>query len=121
MRRRRALLFAFLAGAIAAAGGAAFGTAAATWHDTSTKAPALARADLVDVPAPTALTRTRDGSAREHGVAPGVVVALGLALALTLAGGWWLTREHIARVRSELLLTIRRTRAPPGVPATVHC
>jgi hypothetical protein len=49
------------------------------------------------------------------------VVALGLALALTLAGGWWLTREHIARVRSELLLTIRRTRAPPGVPATVHC
>jgi hypothetical protein len=119
--RPRALLFAVLAGAIVAAGGAAFGTAAATWHDTPTKAPALARADLVDVPAPSALTRTRDASDREHGIGHSVVAVLALAVALTLAGGWWLTREHAARVRHELLLTIRRTRAPPRVPVIVHC
>jgi len=119
--RHRAFLFAFLAGGIAAAGGAAFGTAAATWHDTPSQAPALARADLVDVPAPTTFTRARDASDREHGIGQGVVAALALAVALTLAGGWWLAREHAARVRHALLLAIRRTRAPPRVPVTVHC
>jgi hypothetical protein len=118
--RSRALLFAFLAGAIAAAGGAAFGTAA-SWHDTPSKAPALARADLVDVPAPTAVIRARHASYRQHGIGQSVVAVLALAVALTLAGRWRLTREHAARVRHELLLTIRRTRAPPRMPVIVHC
>ena len=119
--RRRLLLLALLAGGLATAGGAAFGNVAASNHDARVPATALARAELADVPAPTALSRVRDGFGREHDARRDVAAALGVALVLTLAGGWWLARERAARVRHARPLAIRRTRAPPGMPATVRC
>jgi hypothetical protein len=119
--RRRLLLLALLAGGLTTAGGAALGNAAASGHDARFPTTALARAELADVPAPTALSRARDGLGREHDTRRDVTAALGVALVLTLAGGWWLARERAARVRHALPLTIRRTRAPPGMPHTVRC
>ena len=119
--RRPLLLLAVVVGALAAAGGAAFGSSVSSGHHATVAGPALARADVADVPAPTALSRTRDGLGRDHDTRRDVTAALGVALTLTLAGGWWLARERTARVRHAPPLATRRTRAPPGMPATLHC
>ena len=118
--RRRLLLVALLAGGLAAAGAAAFGNATTSSLDARGSATALARAELADVPAPSALSRARDGLGREHDSRRDLAAALGVALVLTLAGGWWLARERAARVRHARPLAIRRTRAPPGMPITVR-
>jgi hypothetical protein len=119
--RRRLALLTLLAGALVAAGGAALVSRAAAEHDVVTPATALARAELADVPAPVALTRVRDTLARDHDARRDVAVALGVALVLTLAGGWWLARERTARVHLAHPLATPRTRAPPRLPAIVHC
>ena len=119
--RRRLLLVALLAGGLAAAGAAAFGNATTSTLDARGTATALARAELADVPAPTALSRVRDGFGREHDTRRDLAAALGVALVLVLAGGWWIARDRAARVRHARPLTIRRTRAPPGMPATIRC
>jgi hypothetical protein len=90
-------------------------------HLASVTAPALARADVADVPASSALSRARDGIDRDHDTRREVATTLGVALVLTLAGAWWLARERTARFLHALPLAIRRTRAPPGMPATLHC
>jgi hypothetical protein len=118
---RRLLLVALLAGGLATAGGAALGNAATSGHDAHVPATALARAEIADVAVPTALSRVRDGFGRDHDARRDVAVALGVALVLTLAGGWWLARDRAARIRHVRPLTIRRTRAPPGMPVIVHC
>src|SRR5215204_3244932 len=84
--RRRLLALALLAGGLATAGGATLDNAAAWGHDAHVAATALARAELADVPAPTALARARDGLGREHDTRRDVTTALGVALVLTLAG-----------------------------------
>jgi len=84
--RRRLLLLALLAGGLATAGGATLDNAAAWGHDAHVAATALARAQLADVRAPTALARARDGLGREHDTRRDVTTALGVALVLTLAG-----------------------------------
>jgi uncharacterized membrane protein YfcA len=109
-----------LAGALASATGAAIGTGVVPGHDSPGTATALARADLVDVAAPSATSRGRDHLARDHDVRRDVAAALGIALILSLSG-WWLARERAARVFHRRPGTTRRTRAPPLVPATVHC
>jgi hypothetical protein len=123
--RRRGLLLAFivggLVGGLATATGAAIGTGAVHGHDSAGTARALARADLADVVAPSAISRGRDLLAREHDVRRDVAAALGIALLLTLGGGWWLARDRAARVLHRRPCTTRRPRAPPLVPATVHC
>jgi len=123
--RRRALLLACivggLVGGLASAGGAAIGTGAVPGHDSPGSATALARAGLVDVAAPTALSRARDDLERDHDVRRDVAGALGLALVLALSGGWWLARERAARAFHRRTCPTRRTRAPPVVLATVHC
>jgi hypothetical protein len=119
--RRRAFLFALLAGGLAVAGGVTFGNAATASHDLPATTTALARTELADVPAPTALASTRDSTGRAHESGRGFAVVLRVALAISLAGGWWLAREHAARVRVLLLLAGRRTRAPPRLPVTVCC
>jgi hypothetical protein len=118
--RRRLLLLVLLSGGLATAGGAALGDAATSGRDTHAPATAFARAELADVPTP-ALSRVRDALGREHDARRDVTAALGVALVLTLAGGWWLARDRAARARHARPLTIRRTRAPPGMPATVRC
>ncbi|HEY3669334.1 MAG TPA: hypothetical protein VGN51_00230 [Acidimicrobiia bacterium] len=119
--RRRALLLAFLVAGLASATGAAIGTGAVPWHDSPGNATALARGDLADAAAPTALSRVRDQLGRDHDVRRDVAAALGIALILTLSGGWWLARERAARALHRRPSTTRRTRAPPLVPTTVHC
>jgi hypothetical protein len=119
--RRRALLFALLAGGLAAAGGVALGGGALAWHGAPRSPAAVSRAELADVPAPASTSRTRDDAGREHDTGHGVAAGVSLALALVLAGGWWLTRERAALVRDSARLAILRTRAPPRVPSTVHC
>ena len=118
--RRRVLLLLFVVVGLASATGAAIGTGVASGHDASGTATALARADFADVAAPTALSRVRDQLGRDHDVRGDVTAALGIALALTLSGGWWLTRERAARALHRRPSTTRRTRAPPMVTATVH-
>jgi hypothetical protein len=119
--RRRALLLALLVGGLVAAGGATLGTAAAPGRDVTEGEAALARSDLADVPPPTALSRARDGFGRQLDSRRDVAAAIGIALVLTLAGGWWLARERAARVRHVRPLATRRTRAPPRTATTVHC
>jgi hypothetical protein len=118
--RRRAALLVVLAGALVAAGGVALESRAVAERDAPSRVAALARTELADVPAPTAVSRTRDGSTREHDLRGEVAVALGLALALTLSGAWWIARERTARLHGSRALAPRRTRAPPWMPATVH-
>ncbi len=119
--RRRALLLALLVGGLAAVGAVGLGSGATPWHDPATTRSALARAELADVPAPTALTRTRDVLGRNLDTWYSVPAALAVAFVITLAGGWWLARERAARVRHPVLVTTRRTRAPPRLPFIVHC
>jgi hypothetical protein len=119
--RRRTLLLVVLAGGLAAAGGAAFGTGAATGHESPAHVVAQARSDLADIPAPSVLSRARDGAARDHDARRDVAAALGIAFAILLTGGWWLARERDARVRCSRRYASWRTRAPPVVPAIVHC
>ena len=119
--RRRALLLAFIVGGLASATGAAISTGVVPWHDAPGSATALARADLADVAAPTAISRARDHLGRDHDTRRDVAAALGIALVLTLSGGWWLARERAARSLHRRPCTTRRTRAPPLVPATIHC
>ena len=119
--RRRLLLLVLLAGGLATAGDATLSATAGSGPSGPVPATSFARAELADVPAPTALSRVRDGLGRDHDTRRDVAAALGVALVLTLAGGWWLTRERAARVRHPRLLATRRTRAPPGMPATLHC
>jgi hypothetical protein len=119
--RRRALLFALLAGGLVVAGGVALGSDATAWHGTPTTPAAIARAELVDVAPPAVASRARDHEGRTHDAARGVAVGLAVALALTLAGGWWLIRERAGHLRHARLVARRRTRAPPGLPVTVHC
>jgi hypothetical protein len=117
--RRRILLLTIVAGGLAAVGGAAAGVGVATSHDT-TESVALTRADLVDVPAPALLSRTRDALTRERDGRRDVAAALATAVALTLTVGWWLARERRSPRRHRVVLASPRTRAPPLVPATVH-
>jgi hypothetical protein len=119
--RRRLLLLVLLAGGLATAGGATLSATAGSGPSGPVPATSFARAERADVPAPTALSRVRDGLGRDHDTRRDVAAALGVALVLTLAGGWWLARERAARVRHPRLLAARRTRAPPGMPATLHC
>jgi hypothetical protein len=119
--RRRAVLLVVAAGALAAVGGAALSRAAVPGRDAPPSVAALARAELADVPAPSAIAGARDGIGRDHDVRRDVAVALAASLALTLAGAWWLGRERTARMRLPRPCTARRTRAPPRMPATVHC
>jgi hypothetical protein len=119
--RRRALLLVLLVGGLAAVGGATLGSSAAHGRGLTPGVAALARADVADALAPTALSRDRDGLGRDHDTRRDVAAAIGIALVLTLAGGWWLARERAARVRHVRPLATRRTRAPPWMPATVHC
>jgi hypothetical protein len=119
--RRRALLLAFLAGALAVAGGATLGADATPRNGMPLPTTALARAELADVPTPTALSRSRDDLGREQDTRRDVAVALALGLALILAAGWWLARERAARSHRPLPLAARRTRAPPRSPSIVHC
>jgi len=113
--RRRGLLLAFivggLVGGLASATGAAIATGAVPWHDAAGTASALARADLADVVAPSAISRGRDLLAREHDGRRDVAAALGMALLLTLSGGWWLARERAARALHRRPCTTRRPRA----------
>jgi hypothetical protein len=119
--RRRALLVVLLAGAFAAAGGIALGSPPASSHDAPASPAAIGRADVADGPTPSALARTFEGLSRDHDTRGDVAVAIGIALALALAGGWWLARERAARHIWSELRAVRRTRAPPWTPATVHC
>jgi len=119
--RRRALLLAFLAGALATVGTLALGAHATSGHDSPLPTTVLARAELAEVASPTALTRARDDLGREHDTRRDVATAIALGLALSLSGGWWLARSRAARSRRPLPLAIRRTRAPPRLPAIVHC
>jgi hypothetical protein len=117
--RRRVLLL-FLVVGLASATGAAIGTGVLSANDASGSATALARADFADVAAPSALSRVRDQLGRDHDARGDVTAALGIALVLTLSGGWWLARERAARALHRRTCTTRRTRAPPMVTATVH-
>jgi len=117
---RRRFLFLFLVVGLASATGAAIGTGAVLAHDASGPATALARADFADVAAPSALSRVRDQLGRDHDVRGDVTAALGIALVLTLSGGWWLARQRAARALHRRTCTTRRTRAPPMVTASVH-
>jgi uncharacterized membrane protein YfcA len=119
--RRRAFLLVFVVGGLAGATGAAIGTGATPWHDSPGTATALARADLADVAAPSAISRARDHLGRDHDVRHDVAAALGLALVLSLSGGWWLARQRAAGALPSRPRTTRRSRAPPLVPAIVHC
>ena len=105
---------------LAGATGAAIGSGVVSTHDASGTATALARADFADVAAPSALSRVRDQLGRDHDVRGDVTAALGIALVLTLSGGWWLARGRAARALHRRIRTTRRTRAPPMVTATVH-
>jgi hypothetical protein len=118
--RRRALLLALLVAALAAIGAVGSSSGATPWHDPGSARRALARGELADVPAPTALTRSRDVLGRDLD-GYGVPAALAVAFVLTLAGGWWLARERAARVLASVLVTRRRPRAPPRLPSVVHC
>ncbi len=118
--RRRALLFVVLAGGLAGATGAAIGTGAVPWHD-SPGTTALARADLADVATPGAASRARDHLGRDHDVRRDVAAALGIGLILTMSGGFWFARERAAHALHRRPRAIPRTRAPPLVPAIVHC
>jgi hypothetical protein len=118
---RRRFLLALVAGGLAIAGGVALADQAAPSPDPGGSATSLDRAQLSDVPAPTALSRVRDGLGHGHDARRDLVAALGAALLLTLAGGWWLTRERAARVHLRRSLATPRTRAPPWMPTTVHC
>jgi hypothetical protein len=119
--RRRAFLLALLVGGLAAVGAVGLSGSGTPWHDPASTRSALARAELADVPAPTALTRTRDVLGRDADARYGIPAALAVALAITRAGGWWLARERAARVRPLVLVALRRTRAPPRLPSIVHC
>jgi hypothetical protein len=116
----RVLILGGLVAGLAGATGAAIGTGVVSAHDASGTATALARADFADVAAPTALSRVRDQLGRDHDTRGDVTAALGIALVLTLSGGWWLARERAARAVHRRTCTTRRTRAPPMVTATVH-
>jgi len=118
--RRRILLLLLLVIGLAGATGAAIGTGVLSAHDVSGSATALARADFADVAAPTALSRVRDQLGRDHDTRGDVTAALGIALVLTLSGGWWLARQRAARALHRRICTTRRTRAPPMVTAIVH-
>jgi hypothetical protein len=120
MRRRWAVLLVVVAGGLAA-GSATLGNGSIQHPEATADGTTLARADLADVPAPAAASRARDGIAREHEVRRDVAAGLGLGLALTLAGGWWIARDRAARVRHRRPVTALRTRAPPRLPAIVHC
>jgi hypothetical protein len=119
--RLRALLLVLLAGGFTAAGAVTVDVGAVPGHDTVERTIALARADLADVPAPSALSRTRDGAEHQHDTRRDVAVALFLAFGLSLLGGWWITRSTFPATRPRLVSARRRTRAPPVVPITVHC
>jgi hypothetical protein len=119
--RRRALLLVVLVGGLACATGAAIGTGMVPGHGSPGATTALARVELADVAAPSATSRGRDHLGRDHDVRREVATALGIALILALTGGWWLARERAARALHRRPGTNRRTRAPPLVPATVHC
>ncbi len=119
--RRRAPLLAFLAGALVFAGGLALGSHAVVDHDTPLPTTALARAELADVPAPSALSRTRDDLGRDQDLRRDAAVTIAIGLTLTLAAGWWLARERRTRSHRALPFAILRTRAPPRMPAIVHC
>ena len=71
-------------------------------------------------PHPPRCRAVRDQLGRDHDVRGDVTAALGIALVLTLSGGWWLARERAARALHRRPRTTRRTRAPPMVTATVH-
>ena len=115
--RRRVLLLALLAGGLATASGAALVEHAAPGHDLVAPATAFARTEITDVTAPTAFSRARDALGREHDARRDVAVALGVALVLTLGGGWWLARERAGRVHTLRWTALLRTRAPPATPA----
>jgi len=119
--RRRALLLVVLVGGLAAVGGATLGSSTSHGRDLTARVAALARADVAEALAPAALSRDGAGLGRDHDARRDVAAAVGIALVLSLAGGWWLARERAARVRHVRPLAIRRTRAPPWTPATVHC
>jgi hypothetical protein len=118
--RRRALLLALAVAGLAAAGAAGLGGGVARWHDAPSTATALDRAALADAPASTALPRVRDALARNHDHRGDVPTALAVTSVLALAGGWWLARDRAARVRPTTVHAIRRTRAPPRLPAIVQ-
>lgn len=119
--RRRALLFALVTGGLAAAGATAFGPAGTPWRGSPANVAVLARAELAEMPTTASLSRVRDDFGRAHGARGDVAVAFGVALALTLAAGWWIARERVARVHHARVLAARRTRAPPSRLAIVHC
>ena len=117
---RRVLLVAVLIGGLAVAGASVLGAGGTQPPDRASGTAALARAELADVPAPSALGRVRDAFGRDHHAGHDVPAALAVAFLLTLAGGWWLARDRAARVRHPEPVAYRRTRAPPVMPATVH-
>jgi hypothetical protein len=119
--RRRLLLLALLAGGLATASGATVADRSTPAPDLAAPGTTLVRTQLADVPAPTTLSRVRDAFGRDHDTRRDVAVALGVALVLTLAGGWWLARERAARMHPARRITILRTRAPPRMPTIVHC
>jgi hypothetical protein len=119
--RRRALLLALVAGGLTAGASVALAVPRVLDRDVVARTAALARADLADVPAPSALARARDGIERGHEVHRDVAAVLTVVLAALLAGGWHLARSRVAAMRRSLALATRQPRAPPRMPRPVHC
>src|SRR5438876_22186 len=119
--RRRALLLALVAGALAAGAGATLGAPPTLDRAVVARTATLGRAELVDVPAASVFTRAHDTIDRGYDTHRDVAAVLTLVLAAILAGGWCLLRERGATVRRALAFATRQPRAPPRVPIPVHC
>jgi hypothetical protein len=118
---RRALFLALVAGGLATGVGALFGSSPPRGHDAVVRAAVLARGELADAPAVGLATRTRDALERVHELPRDFVAVLATVLASALAGGWWIARQRGATAHHARAGLTSRPRAPPRVPATVHC
>jgi len=118
--RRGAILLAVLTGALATAGGAALGNPLTSPRLSAVAATTLSRAELADTAGTGITAHIRDDATRDLDARRDLVAVLGVRLAPLLAC-WWLVVERRRASDRVGPRAIRRTRAPPWVPVTVHC